>query len=94
MVFVTTSFSSADPSMRSIAGPESTPCTAHAMTRAAPFSRSADTVWTSVPAVSTMSSWMMQTRSRTSPTTCITSARPSSERRLSMIARSAPSRLA
>ena len=43
---------------------------------------------TIVPAVSMMSSWMMQVRPRTSPTTFITSAVPSSLRRLSMIASS------
>ena len=36
-MFVTTNWSIGAFSMRSIAGPDSTPCTAHAMIRAAPF---------------------------------------------------------
>jgi hypothetical protein len=49
---------------------------------------------TIVPAVSMMSSWMIQVRPVTSPTTFITSAVPSSLRRLSIIASSASSRFA
>ena len=37
IVFVTIILSIGDFSMRSMAAPESTPCTAHAITRAAPF---------------------------------------------------------
>ena len=70
--------------IRSIAGPDSTPCTAHASTRAAPLSLSAVAAFVIVPAVSTMSSWMMQVRPSTSPITFITSAVPSSIRRLSI----------
>jgi len=47
-----------------------------------------------VPAVSMMSSWMMQVRPSTTPITFITSAVPSSLRRLSMMASSPPRRLA
>ena len=47
-----------------------------------------------VPAVSMMSSWMMQVLPATSPMTFITSAVPSSVRRLSMTASSASSRFA
>ena len=49
-------------SSRSIAGPDSTPWTAQASTRSAPFAFSAWAAFTIVPAVSMMSSWMMQVR--------------------------------
>ena len=65
-----------------------------ASTRLAPLSMSAFAPFWIVPAVSMMSSAMMQTRPCTSPTTFITSAVPSSERRLSITANSASSRLA
>ena len=81
-------------SMRSMAGPDSTPCTAQAITRSAPESFSAWAAFWMVPAVSMMSSAMTQVRPRTSPITFITSAVPSSVRRLSMTASSASSRLA
>ena len=81
--------------MRSVAGGDSTPWTAQAMIRSAPWSYSAWAAFTIVPAVSMMSSCSTQIRPLMSPMTFITSAEPVSElRRLSMIARSAPSRLA
>jgi hypothetical protein len=55
---------------------------------------SADAALVIVPAVSMMSSWMMQVRPSTSPITFMTSAVPSSVRRLSMIASSASRRFA
>ena len=94
IVLVTMSLSSGDFSMRSIAGPDSTPCTAQASTRSAPESLSAWAAFWMVPAVSMMSSAITQVRPRMSPITFITSAVPSSERRLSITASSAPRRLA
>ena len=94
IVFVTISSSSADRSMRPIAGPDSTPCTAQPSTRAAPSSFSACAAFSIVPAVSMMSSWMMQVRPLTSPMTFITSGVLSSPRRLSTTANSPPSRFA
>ena len=95
IVLVTTRVSIGDCSMRSIAVPDNTPCTAQAMTRSAPLALSACAAFTMVPAVSMMSSCNTHVRPRTSPITFITSAAPVSElRRLSMIARSAPTRLA
>ena len=61
-MLVTISLSIGDFSIRSIAGPDSTPCTAQASTRAAPLSFSAVAAFVIVPAVSMMSSWMMQVR--------------------------------
>jgi len=92
LVMITWSIGAA--SSRSMAGPDSTPCTAQAKTRAAPFAFKALAAFTIVPAVSMMSSCRMQVRPATSPITFITSALPSSVRRLSMIASSAPRRLA
>ncbi len=77
-----------------MAWPDNTPCTAQASTRAAPFAFSAEAAFTMVPAVSMMSSCRMHVRPVTSPMTFITSVDPSSERRLSIIASSASSRLA
>jgi hypothetical protein len=95
IVLVTTSVSIGDFSIRSIAGPDNTPCTAQAMIRSAPLAWSACAAYTIVPAESMMSSCSTQVRPRTSPITFITSAAPVSElRRLSMIASSAPTRLA
>ena len=95
MVLVTISLSSGDFSMRSMAGPDSTPCTAHASTRSAPDSFSACAAFWIVPAVSMMSSAMTQVRPRMSPMTFMTSAVPSSGlRRLSITASSASRRLA
>src|SRR5262245_19299358 len=94
IVLVTISLSIGDCSMRSIAGPDSTPWTAHASTCAAPLALSAVAPLVIVPAVSMMSSCKMHVRPSTSPITFITSAVPSSERRLSMMASSASRRLA
>ncbi len=57
---------------------------AHASTRSAPESLSACAAFWMVPAVSMMSSAMTQVRPATSPITFITSAVPSSLRRLSI----------
>ena len=73
-----------------LAGPESTACEAQAYTEAAPCAISASTVFTSVPAVSTMSSMIRQVCPRTSPITCITSVTLISVRRLSTMASGAP----
>ena len=54
IVLVTISLSIGDFSIRSIAGPESTPCTAQAITRAAPLLSSAMAALVIVPAVSMM----------------------------------------
>ena len=94
IVLVTISRSSGDLSMRSSAGPDSTPCMAHASTRSAPESISACAAFWIVPAVSMMSSAITQVRPPTSPITFITSAVPSSLRRLSITASSASSRFA
>ena len=94
IVLVTISLSIGDFSIRSIAAPDSTPCTAQAITREAPFAFSADAPLVMVPAVSMMSSCRMQVRPSTSPITFITSAVPSSVRRLSITASSPPSRFA
>src|SRR5262249_44117087 len=56
IVLVTISWSIGDASSRSTAGPERTPCTAHASTRSAPLASSADAAFVIVPAVSMMSS--------------------------------------
>ena len=56
IVFVTIILSIGDFSMRSIAGPDSTPCTAHAKIRSAPLAFSAVVAFVIVPAVSVMSS--------------------------------------
>src|SRR5690606_2278167 len=67
IVSVTTSSSSAEPSMLLMAGPESTGCVQYATTLRAPFFFSAAAAAHSVPAVSTMSSTSTQTLSATSP---------------------------
>ena len=59
--------------MRSIAGPENTGCVQYAKTFFAPRSFSTSAAFTSVPAVSIMSSMITQLRPSISPMTCITS---------------------
>src|SRR3954467_15963679 len=54
---------------RSVAGSDSTPCVDMASTSAAPASNNASAALVIVPAVSIMSSTMMQVRPSTSPTT-------------------------
>ena len=88
MVSVTTTSSSVEPWMRSIAGPEKTACVQYAKTFFAPRSFSTSAAFTSVPAVSIMSSMITQLRPSISPMTCITSETLAFGRRLSMIARS------
>src|SRR5690606_42074580 len=73
MVSVTTSSSSEEVSMRSMAPPDSTGCVQYAYTAPAPRSFRAWAALHSVPAVSTMSSMMMQVRPSTSPMTFMTS---------------------
>ena len=72
--------------MRWTAGPERTPCVAQATTLFAPLSASARAAPASVPAVSIMSSMMMQSLPFTSPMRCITSLTLARSRRLSMMA--------
>src|SRR5258708_7286934 len=94
MVLVTTTCSRCDREMRSIAGPDSTGCEAHANTLDAPALTSASAVFTSVPAVSMMSSRIRHVRPLTSPMTCMTSATFMSVRRLSTIPSAASTFLA
>jgi hypothetical protein len=72
--------------------PESSACVAAAYTERAPRSLSATTALASVPPVSTMSSVSRQFLPSTSPTTVSTSDMLGPGRRLSMIAKVAPSR--
>src|SRR5574338_290992 len=60
MVSVTTSSSSSESSMRDTAAPDSTAWVQYESTRLAPFAFSASAALHRVPAVSTMSSMMMQ----------------------------------
>ncbi len=80
--------------MRATDGPDNTGCTPAASTRAAPRSASTSAVFTSVPAVSMMSSTITQVRPSTSPMMFMTSAWFGLVRRLSTIARPADRRLA
>jgi hypothetical protein len=73
MELVMTTSVSGDSVMRLTAGPERTPCVAQAATRLAPAFISALAAFTSVPAVSIMSSRMRQRLPSTSPMMFITS---------------------
>src|SRR5271169_6019183 len=70
-----------------MAGPESTACVHAAYTCVAPSRISASAVFTSVPAVSMMSSTIRALRPRTSPIRFMTSLTSTSTRRLSTMAR-------
>src|SRR3972149_2415742 len=94
IVLVTASCSISDFSSRSIAGPERTGWGARANTCFAPSRRPAAPPWTSVPAVSTMSSRRTAVFPSTSPMMFITRDSLVPARRLSMIAIVAFSRLA
>src|SRR4029434_6975838 len=72
IVLVTTTCVMADFEMFSIAGGENTGCEQQAYTAVAPFSISADAVFTSVPAVSIRSSMTKQVRLLTSLLAAIT----------------------
>ena len=91
MVSVTTSSSSAEAEILSIAAPDSTGWVQYATTFKAPCCLSAAAAAQSVPAVSTMSSTSTQVLPETSPMMFITVATLAFGRRLSMIARSASS---
>mmetsp|Transcript_26535 Transcript_26535/g.81591 ORF Transcript_26535/g.81591 Transcript_26535/m.81591 type:complete len:232 (+) Transcript_26535:97-792(+) len=85
-VLATTHSSSTQFSMRSAAGPEKRPCVANAKTRFAPKFRSSFAAAVSVPAVSIMSSTMMQSQPSTLPTRCIVPTTPASARCLRITA--------
>ena len=93
-MLVTTSSSSGDAASRSTALAESSACVAATYTLSAPRSFSAPTACAIVPPVSIMSSVIRQVRPSTSPTTLRISETLADGRRLSMIAKVAPSRLA
>mmetsp|Transcript_4275 Transcript_4275/g.13411 ORF Transcript_4275/g.13411 Transcript_4275/m.13411 type:complete len:237 (-) Transcript_4275:994-1704(-) len=86
-VLATTTSSRTHASMRSAAGPEKRPCVAKAKTRRAPKARSSFAAAVSVPAVSIMSSTMMQSEPSTLPTRCIEPTTPGALRCLRMTAR-------
>ncbi len=94
IVLVATTDLRADLEIRSEAGPDNTGWVQAQCTSLAPAPMSASVASRSVPAVSTISSTMKATLSLTSPMMCMALATLASSRRLSMMARGVPSRLA